>query len=878
MDRQRFQHVKQLVLDTLDQTPASRDRFLSAACDGDDDLRAEVEALLPDGDAELTDQFLAPLPLTSAGHLSAEAELPSRVGLRLGAYELEELIGAGGMGEVYRARRVDDFEQIVAVKLVRHGMVTGDILRRFKNEVQLLASLGEHPNIARLMDAGTTDDGLPYFVMEYVDGQPIDRHCDEHRLNVRQRLELFRTVCSAVQFAHRHAVIHRDIKPSNILVSSDGTPKLIDFGIAKLTAAEGGEHTLPPGTVSQARVFTPHYASPEQMRGEGVTTATDVYSLGIVLYELLSGHRPYQLSSQRPIEWVTIVCEANPRKPSTVLGDRTTTTSAEASAEPPTAEAIAAARGESPRSLERSLRGDLDNIVLMALRKEVERRYASVEQFASDVSRHLNHLPVRARGDSFGYRAQRFLRRNRVAVSLGSLVLISLVVGIVGTATQATRARQAAHLAEQQALRANREAEASLTVANLLAQMFEANSPHQLAGFRVGSVDGSSKQPRLPAPEVLKRSAAQVRADLARRPRLQARLLDSIGNAYVGLGQPKQAEPLLTEALAIRSRELPEDDPERIDSLQSMAWLRFIQGRFADAEHTVREVLEARRATLGQQHAETIMSKFWLATILAFREAHHDEVDALLDQVIAWRREHLGKQHPDVGYALVCRAINQANQDRNMQVALNSVLEAARIFEADQSTQELGKAISDVARSAIEARVGSADRAVALAEEAFEMGRRSLGEDHAFVEVFALYTPRALEWAGRTDAAENLFQAAAERLRAEGRSRGYFYARHLAFLSLLRRGQGREEEGVRLMEEAIEIFREVLGDESYRVVWCQTNMAIMLRNLGRYDEAIALSQRAIEVAEKLETDGFGNIGWCRSQLELTQTAKREAEE
>ena len=392
MDQDGFQQVKEIVLAALEKSPDVRAAYLEAACGGDAGLRAEVDALIADDDTALSDQFLAPLALTSQFDAAAA---PSRVGQRVGAYEIEELIGAGGMGEVYRARRVDDFQQIVALKLVRQGMLSEETLGRFRNEVQLLAAVGQHPNVARLFDAGTTDDGSPYFVMEYVDGLSIDRHCDRERLTIRQRLELFCDVCRAVQFAHRHAVIHRDIKPSNILITGDGTPKLIDFGIAKLVSPEVQDRTLALRTAPQARVLTPHYASPEQMRGETVSTATDVYSLGVVLYELLSGHRPYELSSDRPVDWATIVCETNPRKPSTVLDDQKLIALG-AAANGSTAEVIAQARRETPRRLARTLRGDLDNIVLMALRKEVDRRYASVERLSDDIARHLNQLPVRA--------------------------------------------------------------------------------------------------------------------------------------------------------------------------------------------------------------------------------------------------------------------------------------------------------------------------------------------------------------------------------------------------------------------------------------------------------------------------------------------------
>lgn len=875
MDTDRFQRIKDLVLEALEQDTGARGVFLDDACGSDAALRAEVEELLTDHDGHQTDQFLSPLKPYGGGSDTDGDDGKSRIGQRVGVYELREHVGAGGMGDVYRAVRTDDYEQTVAVKLVRRGADSDEILRRFSNEMQLLASIGDHPNIARLLDAGTTDDGGPYFVMEFVPGKPIDRHCDGRKLSIRARLELFRSVCAAVAFAHRHAVIHRDLKPSNILVTEDNIPKLIDFGIAKLTAPGEGRPQVTE-TRTQARVFTPHYACPEQMRGEPVSTASDVYSLGIVLYELLTGHRPYRLSETTPLRWAEIVCGREPRKPSTAIFDAEPINQDESDPTTDPVESVATARGESPRRLARILAGDLDNIVLMALRKEPDRRYASVERFSDDISRYLRELPVRARRDSLGYRTTKFIRRNRVAVTLGTLVLLSLIGGIVGTTLQSIRAQENAARAQAEADRANREADAAQTAAGMLAQMFEANAPHQLAGFRVGSIDGTSSQPRLPSEDVLASGADQVRTGLASRPVMQATLLDAIGNAYVGLGLPKKGEPLLTEALEIRRRVLPADHEDLTASLQSMAWLRFIQGRFADAEPFVREVLAARRSQLGEQHPETIMTKFWLAVIFTFIEAHHDRVDALLDEVIQWRRDNQGPRHPDVGYALICQAIIRANRGRS-QDALSLVLEAGQIFSADENTHELGQAISTVARSAVEAQLGNTEQAISLAEQAFEMGRNFLGKDHAFVEIFALYPPRALQLAGKLEEAAQLHEAAINRLREEGRGSGYFCARHLADLGMIRASQGQREEGIQLTQDALVIFREVLGETSQRIVVYQIELAQMYSGQGNYDAAVQLLRETLKICQALEVDGFGNTGWCRGELKRTLELQEESD-
>ena len=358
-------------------------------------------------------------------------------GVRIGSYRLVKELGRGGMGTVYLAVRSDDsFQKRVALKVLKRGMDTDAIVRRFRNERQILASL-DHPYISGLLDGGTTPDGLPYFAMEFVEGQPIDEYCETRRLDTTARLEMFTKICAAVQYAHQNLIIHRDIKPANVLVTADGTPKLLDFGIAKLLNPDLGGQTYAP-TAEGPLLMTPEYASPEQVRGEVVTTATDVYSLGVLLYELLTGRRPYQLTSRTPAEIARVVCHSVPERPSTAV---TRTAGVPVQTAPQD--------GPDPQRLRRRLAGDLDTIVLKALSKEPARRYASVDQFSEDIRRHLSGLPVMARKDTFGYRAAKFVGRNRTGVAAAALVLAALVAGIVGTSWQARNARRERARAEQ---------------------------------------------------------------------------------------------------------------------------------------------------------------------------------------------------------------------------------------------------------------------------------------------------------------------------------------------------------------------------------------------------------------------------------------------
>ncbi len=386
-----------MLSEALDLETSRRRQFLDSACAHDADLRAEVDLLLAhqvDTDDDAIEECAA-----DAARFRLAQDV-TRIGSRIGAYKIVREIGHGGMGIVYLAERDDEhYRQQVAIKLINPGLSGDTIRRRFRNEMQILADLN-HPNIARLFDGGQTPGGVPYLVMEYVEGSPINHYCNDRNLSTEQRLKLFCTVCDAVQYAHQHLVIHRDIKPGNILVTSEGLPKLVDFGIAKLL--DNG-NSIPDATATVMPFMTPEYASPEQVYGLSATTATDVYSLGVVLYELLTGRSPYRLKSRVPHELAQAILDQEPQR--------------------------------------QRLKGDLDNIVLMAMRKEPQRRYASAEQFAEDIRRHLDGLPVRARQDTFSYRASKFMRRRKLAVAAAALILLTLLVGIIATAWQARVAR-----------------------------------------------------------------------------------------------------------------------------------------------------------------------------------------------------------------------------------------------------------------------------------------------------------------------------------------------------------------------------------------------------------------------------------------------------
>ena len=441
MSGAHWERLQELFHRALESAPDERASLLARECADDPALRAELERLLSAHDR--AGGFIHEPAIASPGVALPVDDEPSMEGRRVGAYRLVRVLGRGGMGAVHLAERDDGgFEQRVAIKLIKRGMDSDQVLARFRAERQILASL-DHPNIGRLLDGGTTEDGQPFFVMEYIDGQPIDVYADTHTLTITQRLELFLHVAAAVSYAHQQLIVHRDIKPLNLLVTADHVPKLLDFGIAKVLAPEAEAATA---TETGWRVLTPEYASPEQVEGRHATTVSDVYSLGVVLYELLTGRSPYRVKSRTPQDVATAVCTTEPDRPSAAVSGGGPPASRRTGL---ATDRVAATRSGSADRLRRRLRGDLDTIVLMALRKEPQRRYQSVEQLAVDIRRHLDGRPVRARPDTFRYRSGKFVRRNRLPLLAVTIVALTLVGGTVTTAWQARQARAAQARAER---------------------------------------------------------------------------------------------------------------------------------------------------------------------------------------------------------------------------------------------------------------------------------------------------------------------------------------------------------------------------------------------------------------------------------------------
>ena len=625
---ERQQRIFELLDEALERSPRERQEFLDQACGDDGALRQEVEALL---DTEVDGGLLA----EPAFNVHADDD---SIGRRIGRYQLVRLLDRGGMGSVYLAER-EDFEQRVALKLIRRGLEADDLLvRRFENERQILARL-EHPHIARLLDGGTTDDRLPYFVMEYVEGEPIDRYCRKRGLSVDERLELFRRVCSAVQFAHQNLVIHRDLKPGNILITADGQPRLLDFGIAKLLgqglATQAVETELGQGPM------TPRYASPEQIRLEPVTTASDVYSLGVLLYELLTGLDPYGVAGRRSDEIARAVCEHEPARPSTAVRRR--------SAEPEDAET---------QRLRRRLAGDLDSIVLKAMRKEPEERYVTTNQLSEDIRRHLEGLPVGAQTGTFTYRAGKFVRRHRAGMAVAAAFLV-LIVGfsIVSTVfwQGAERARRTAETALEllegfmEAADPDKTGRRDLTVIEALQRgqekalqklkLKDAAQRISVAG-RLGQIfrkAGAYEQSKKMMEESLRAARAhhgEIHPEVAKR-------LNNLGVLLNDQEEHREAESLFVQALEMRQA-LRQKPSALFRPKSNLAVSLLRQGKLNDAEKAYLEVLDGRLELYRDNpfDKDVATSRHNLAAVY-YAQARFDEAEELLDKALTTRRERL---------------------------------------------------------------------------------------------------------------------------------------------------------------------------------------------------------------------------------------------
>jgi len=708
-ESERWQQIDGLFEAALERSPGQRPQFIAESCGDDDELRAEVEGLVADSASSEGYWRDAADPLMERVREELAAELADPRGSedpgQVGPYRLLDRIGRGGMGNVYLAERADgEFEHRVAVKLLRRGLDTDDIVRRFLAERQILASL-DHPNIARLLDGGSTDGGRPFVVMEYVDGTPITEYCDNRRLSISERLVLFEVVLRVVRHAHGHLVIHRDLKPSNILVAEGGDVKLLDFGIAKiLDDTEGGATEL---TRTGVRLLTPGYASPEQLTRVPVTTTSDVFQLGLLLYELITGARPFGDNETAPQEIERRTLEAPVERPSRRIArlERRTGSAGDA----PDSSELAARRDTVPGRLRRLLTGDLDDITEMALRKEPDERYASVDQFLDDLARYRNGEPVVASAGAMRYRMSKFIGRHRWGVAAAAVLVLITAGYVVMINVQSHRIAAERDRAQTEARRAEQ-------VTAFLTSVFGGADPNETLGNEVT------------AAELLERGAARIATELADEPEIRAELLQALGGAYTGLGSYDRARQLLDQALALR-REIYGSEHEKVaESLEKLGAAHRQARNFAAAERPLEEALTIRRSVHGAGDRRVASAATNLA--VALRDlGRTDEAEVLMRGVVETYRINPGPDSIEYvnGLASLAFVLRSGGDLTGAEAFYREALPKQRELFGPQSTQ-LGQTLNNLAYL-LKVR-GEFAEAEQLYREALDLHEKTYGRGH----------------------------------------------------------------------------------------------------------------------------------------------------
>lgn len=814
------QHDMALALfdEALELDPEARPAFLQERCGHDKELHQAVQEMLS-AHSDAQDFLEPPMPAAAMG-LLAQFSDAAMVGAAVGPYTLVDMIASGGMGTVFKAvRRNDPDKNPVAVKLIRQGMDTRDIVRRFHHERATLAEL-QHPNIAALIDGGVSDAGQPYLVMEFVDGTPIDEHCDENRLGVRERLELMRTVCQAVQHAHQNLVVHRDLKPSNILVTSNGTPKLVDFGIAKLLQDDRAPRTRPM-TATGFRIATPQYASPELISGEPITTAVDVYSLGLVMYELLTGHRPYNVQHKPPHEIQRLICDIEPEKPSTAITRDLHVVTGDGTTHRMTPEELGKLRRTSLMELSRTLRGDLDTVVLTAMHKDPKRRYASVEQLAQDIDRFLTGFPVKARKDSFLYRTGKLIRRNRVAALAMLAVLLSLLGGATAATLGLVQARKEADRARTEAAKAQR-------VTAFLRDMLAAGDPE------IGSADMRVR-------DVLDQAAARLETELAAEPRVLADALGTIGETYHSLGLPDQALPVLRRALSIHQSLGEGQSAETAEALIRLGRVLRTSGELEEAKTILEQATAIHTEQFGPNSVQVATALNAVSGVLLDLSHHADAVRVLREALAIYQTTYPG-DHIDTADTMEKLGVTLALIGRPQDgepYCRDALAMNLRLF--DQNHPRISHSRRRLA--IVLHQGGKLLEAEPLYRRALESDLEVLGGKHPNVSRVKNNLGLLLASTGRQNEGEQLLREALD-LR-----RRLFGNEHPAVVSTLNNiatllDATRAEP---LLRESLTTGKKLFGPDHEHVARASQNLATCLRTLGDYHEAMTLYRDAIRI-------------------------------
>jgi len=802
----RWRRVNEVFAEAMQQPPGLREDWVAAAIDDDPPLAAYVQSLLRvDPSVEITVEGVFDRP--GEGEQSRGLTMS---GSRIGPFEIDRLLGEGGMGRVYLAHRADEhFEQQVAIKVGAQRLVDPMTQARLRAERQILANLA-HPNIAKLFDGGTTSDGVPYLVMEYVDGVPIDVYCDSHRLTVAERLELLVTVCDAIHYAHQNLVIHRDIKAANVLVTDDGVPKLLDFGIAKLIDHDG--HVDDGLTREGVAVLTPSNAAPEQIRQQPITTATDTYALGLLMYRLLSGTPAFDLTNCPPMEFARIVCDHPPTPPSQLFAQI-------ARSDAVLGQEIAADRRSQPKAFERLLRGDIDTIVMKALRKEPHRRYGSCLELADDIHRHLHALPIEARADSQLYKARKFVQRHALGVASAAAALVTLLVFAIVLSVQNERITA--------------ERDHAIAVSRFLEEIFTTPDPAHARGL-----DKTAK-------EILAVGAERIRNDLGDRPEVQSELMETIGRVYLNLGEYTPSIEMLEASLALRLESLGAEHADVARGKNQLAEALIRKAEYARARDLLEQSLAVNRARRGAASPEVADNLYNLA------ELHL--ATGGLDAAESYANQSIGIYVPlGIAYGIeLAEAKNTLSRILQVRGRLDEterlLRESIEIVEATGGKDHPLLAYYLQNLGVLLQSQGKLVAAEETLEEAIETTRRVLGEKHDLVATTLSIQGGLLQQRGAYDEAEAAYREALA-IDIERRGPAHPYVGYdLTGLAILLHDMGRLPEAEERLREALGIYAASLDPDHQYIASALTELGAVLVSRDAASDAVPLLTEALRI-------------------------------
>ncbi len=824
MQNEKWEKIIEVFNSALDEKESERRAFVEMQMNGEDeDALQEVLELL--SSHEESEDFIEEPPSELAAEVFENGNRSS-IGKTIGVYKIEKEIGHGGMGTVFLATRSDkEFDQKVAIKLLKRGMDTDAIILRFRYERQILAELN-HPNIARLLDGGTTKNGLPYFVLEYIEGVPITEYCEQKKLELTERLKLFRQVCDAISYAHQNLIVHRDIKPNNILVNKEGVPKLLDFGIAKVLQTDSDTTNL---TVAGERLMTPKYASPEQVKGEPITTATDVYSLGVLLYELLTGTLPYKIESASPKQIEEIISEKEPTLPSKEINPKSEI--------------------QNPKSL----KGDLDNIALMALEKEPSKRYQNVGEFSSDIGRYLKGLPVIARKNTFVYRATKFVRRNAIAVAVAGIFSVFLIGFLINSQVQANR------IAKEQ--------KRSEKVLVFMKDIFKGNDP-----ANAGKNDVSAR-------EILDRGVLKIESELKNEPDVQAELFDTVGQVYQSLGEYEKAETLLEKSLQIRRDFFGENSKEIAQTLLHLGDVQRVRAKFDDAEKNLKKSLEIRRNLFGEKSKEVIPALYGLVS-MNFDKKDFKTAESLAKERLEISRANFGDNHKETVGSL--RDLGDVQMNLNeLENAEKNIREAVKI----------GDSLENLSEEVIDSNILLA-RLLFFKKREFEESKKLLNKSQKLGKEFYGETHPQMIWiltnqAFHSEEQKKYDDAIEITNEIIDLQKKLYGEKHSLIASAINRKASfyfRKEdwdEAEKFWQDALKMRKETLGEKHPSVTEILSNLGLVSFEKGEYKKATETFESSLEIQRETmkETDyqiGFSLIGLGKSMTADGQAKNAEA--